>query len=207
AITVAVPYILIVVGFGYVRQAAAKRAGRRERRATKYLGLAEGRLRVLAPRAGHETRIGAKGARRPLPNVAEAKTACCPLMRRGFPLGLARQAPAGPAAPRIGLVPADVRDRFGLRHARQSAEAVLQHAMPPLIDVARRPPRMALDPGPAVLVPMRTIVVAAILDKLAVLRPRDRLGVDLELGDRDRMRLALLVEAKAGGTGARQPAP
>ena len=84
-----------------------------------------------------------------------------------------------------------------MRHARQPPEAMLQHAVPDLVDVARGAPRLALDPGPALVAPVRRVVVAAILDELAELRPGDGLCVDLELGNGDGVWLALVVETKA----------
>src|SRR5204863_5163951 len=123
-----------------------------------------------------------------------AKAARRALVRGSFPLGLARQSPPRPAAPRVGLVPADVDRGMCRRHAREHAEATLQDAVAHLVDVARRAARFALEPRPAGLAPVGALVVAAVLDELAVLRPGDRLRVDLELGDRDRVRLALVVE-------------
>ena len=95
---------------------------------------------------------------------------------------------------------------LGAGDAAELAEAAPQHAVAHLVDVARRAPRLARDPGPAGLAPVGALVVAAVLDELAVLRPGDRLGVDLELGDGHRMRCALVVEGEARRPGAEQPA-
>ena len=120
-------------------------------------------------------------------------------MGSGFPFHFGGQAPAGPAAPGLGLVPADVHHRLRERHAHQAAVALLQHALAHLVDMARHAPAFALQPGPAVVGPPALLVVAAVLDELAVLRPADRLGVDLELGNAHLVRPLLVVEHEAAG--------
>src|SRR4029079_11506710 len=94
------------------------------------------------------------------------------------------------AAPGLGLVPGDVHRSLRRGDAREDAEAALQDAVAHLVDVAARAPRVALEPRPAGVAPVRAIVIAAVLDEFAVLCPGDRLRVDLELGDRDRVRRA-----------------
>src|SRR5664279_5008958 len=100
---------------------AAQRRRRGERSAAKDPRLAEGRLRIVAPRPGDEAGIWPERARSPLPDVAEVEAARRALVRRRFPLGFARQAAAGPATPGFGLVAADVHRRLGLRHAGEPA--------------------------------------------------------------------------------------
>ena len=53
---------------------------------------------------------------------------------------------------------------------------------------------------------MSRLVIAAVLDELAKPGPTDGLGVDLELGHRDRERAAFVVESKAVGARAELPA-
>ena len=119
-----------VDGRGQVKtETYSQRGGGRERGAAQHLGVAEGRRRIVAPRAGDEPGIGSKGACCPFPDVAEAKAARRALMRGRLPLGFAGQATAGPAAPRVGLVPADVYGWLGLRHTGEPAEPVLQHTV------------------------------------------------------------------------------
>jgi hypothetical protein len=65
-----------------------------------------------------------------------------------------------------------------------------KHALAHLVDVARRAPTFPLQPEPAVLAPVQRLVVAAVLDELAVLGPGDGLRIDLELGQRDLVRRA-----------------
>ena len=179
---------------------SARCAGRAASRSWRRAAPASGRSTAASSRAtarATKPGIGPKGARRPLPDVAEAEAPGRALVRRRLPLDLARQPAAGPAAPGLGLEGADMDRRLGAGDAAELAEAAPQHAVAHLVDVARRAPRLALDPGPAGLAPVGALVVAAVLDELAVLRPGHRLGVDLELGNGDRMRCALVVEARS----------
>src|SRR5262249_55247674 len=65
--------------------------------------------------------------------------------RRHLPLGLGRQAPAGPAAVRVGLVPVDVHDRMPRLERSHGVEAPLV----PAAAVPARPEEWMLDRPPA----------------------------------------------------------
>src|SRR4051794_5701714 len=145
---------VVALGRGEAAKAGAAQAGAgRERRPAQHLVAAERRQRVVAPRPRDEARMRPEGRRRPLAHIAPAKAARRALVCRGFPLDLARQPPSGPAAPRIGFMPADVHGRVRRRHAREDAEATLQDAVAHLVDVAWRAPPFALEPGPAGFAP------------------------------------------------------
>ena len=83
-----------------------------------------------------------------------------------IPFHFIGQAPTGPAAPGIGLVPGQVHGRLSHRHAHQLAEALRQHAVAQLVDMARRAPSLALQPLPALRVPELLRVVATVFDEL-----------------------------------------
>jgi len=93
------------------RVAQARRGG--ERSAAQCLVRAEPDARALAVRPGLEARVRAVGRRGPLGDIAPAPAARRALMGRRLPLDFAGQTPSGPAAPRVGLVPADVQRRLG----------------------------------------------------------------------------------------------
>ncbi len=87
-------------------------------------------LHAAAPRLGHRgktgqaaivARPGARASAGPLEDVAEDEAARRTGQRGQFPFGLGRQAAAGPAAPGLGLVAADVHGRLAPRRRAASA--------------------------------------------------------------------------------------
>ena len=130
-----------------------------------------------------------------------------------FPFGLGGQAAAGPAGPGLGFPPAQVHGRMVAGQAPGLAEALLQHgAVADLLDVARRTAGtvgavgMRLQPFPASGGPAFLAVVSVIVDEFGKLAPADRLGIDLERRQLDRVRAALVVGHKAAISRAQLPA-
>ena len=106
-------------------------------------------------------RVRPEGARRPLPDIAEAEAPARALVRGRFPLDLARQ--PRPAQRHQASASKALTWTAGSAPATRlswpsGAAARLAH----LVDVARRAPRLALDPGPAGLAPVGLFVVAAV---------------------------------------------
>ena len=104
------------------RRRALRSAGRVANEAPRRTCMAgEGRQRVVAPRAGARTRVRPERARRSTrarrPSESPRVRA---LVRGGFPFDFARQAAPGPAAPGVGLVPADVHRRAATAATRAS---------------------------------------------------------------------------------------
>ena len=90
-------------------------------------------------------------------------------VRRHFPFDLGRQAAPGPAAPGIGLPPAHVHRRLVAEHPHGIAGPGLHDGAAgntDLLDIARPPPALALQPLPACRIPELRMVVAAVADKL-----------------------------------------
>ena len=85
------------------------------------------------------------------------------ILRRDLPLELGRQALAGPARERVGLVVADVRHRRGAIDRLQPFERHGEPLPVALLPVERRVPALAVDRRPAVGEPKRGRAIAAVL--------------------------------------------
>src|ERR1700756_2436319 len=112
-----------------------------------------------------EPRIWFERGGGPLPYLAEthlrAGSAMLCIQRRQFPLGFGRQPPAGPAAPRLRLVPRHVDCRRALVERIPAAEALLLPPAAGRAPVARPAGACALPPGPALGAPVFLSLVTA----------------------------------------------
>src|SRR5262245_43814791 len=183
--------------------------------------IAEPRLAVLLVRIALESRIRLERRGGPLPDVAEHLAAAPRTVelaerghvdgvtdrepqvpgdrraaRRDLPLGLGRQPPPGPPAPRLGFVGAHVDHRPGeLSFDRHPA--VVGPALPaPVVTPAPVDRTVRADsraPLPAVLAPQRPPLVAAVVDECGVLALRHRRARDREPRQLDVMRPLLVV--------------
>ena len=152
-----------------------------------------------AGRCALQPRPGTRRTAGPFEDIAEGEAARGAGQRRQFPLGLGGQAPAGPAAPGLRLVAADMHGGLRRADALHLPLSLHQHALAHLFDVARRAARLGLHPGPALGRPPLRVVVAAVGGEFGITRPADGLGVDLELGDRHLVRPALVVGHETAG--------
>src|SRR5439155_12732894 len=118
------------------------------------------------------------------------------LARRDFPFGLGRQALARPAGEGVGLVEADMAERFGRVDralARQGEDAPLAViAMP----VERRLPALLLHRRPALRQPEFRPTIAALGDEFEIVSATDRLGGEAERLEPDLVARPLIVECE-----------
>ena len=141
----------------------------RKRRTAQNLVRVEPGLRIVGIEVGCKAWVRPKRRSHPFPDVTPAKTPARRSVRRHFPLDLGWQAAPGPAAPGIGLPPDHVHHRLVAEHPHGVAEPGLHNGAAgnaDLLDIARPPPALALQPLPACRIPKFRMVVAAVVDKL-----------------------------------------
>jgi hypothetical protein len=155
-----------------------------------------------APRRPHRARAvryrPPTRRRRPRPGPAGRA------VHRHLPLGFGGQAPAGPAAPGLRLVAADMQHGLGQRGTLQfgTGTAAQEHTAAHLFHTTRRAAALVLHPGPTGCGPEFGAVVATVFGELQVLRPAHQLRVDLEFGHVHRLGATFVVRHKARPTGA-----
>src|SRR5262249_43226072 len=126
------------------------------------------------------------------PRVAELALVVVPA-GCALPLDLGRKPLAGPVRERLGLVERDVLNRFPWRDRLAPPEPKPPPAVSGPLPVERRVDVLALAPGPALVAPELSRVVAAVVDERRELAARHGRPVDAEGRMLRLVRLELVV--------------